>query len=650
MNHELRFRQVHLDFHTSEHVPGVGSEFDPERFVATLKAAHVDSVTLFSRCHHGWIYHDTRFPNRHPNLTCNLLAEQIRACHAADIRCPIYITVGWDDYVARTHPEWLEIDEEGRRVGPSPSPLRPGWRNLDFASPYLDYVIEQTEEVLDLFGDEVDGFFFDIIFQRGVHSSWCLNRFAKLGWNPRDPQRQTAMRELLTVECTNRISAAVWGKNPNVTVFHNGGHVGPVFRRMLDNYSHLEVESLPTGGWGYMHFPITARYTRTLGKDFLGMTGKFSETWGHFNSYKPQAALEYECFSSLALGGKCSVGDQLHPTGVLDEATYDLIGSVYSQVEAREPWCKGARGVAEIAVMNAEEFDRSSERMDPRNLGAARMLMEGRHQFDFVDSEADLSGYKVLVLPDVVTIEGPLKDKVEAFIAIGGSVLATGRSGFGLSGFPSVPTGRDLAFSPDFVRTFLAGRQGTDYVMYERGVEVAAAEDAEVLATITEPYFERSFDRFVSHAHTPPAKVTDRPAATQKGRILHLAHPVFTTYALHSMPFHRDYTLAALRRLLPEPVVEVVGGPTSLQATLTALQDGRRVVHLLHYVSERRGLKLDVVEDRLPVYGLRVGVLGKWCANLQPQGTPCDVADHTHRTWIEVGCVDGHQMIELIPA
>jgi hypothetical protein len=55
-NSELRFRQIHLDFHTSGHIPGIGLDFDPEEFAATLERARVDSVTCFARCHHGWIY------------------------------------------------------------------------------------------------------------------------------------------------------------------------------------------------------------------------------------------------------------------------------------------------------------------------------------------------------------------------------------------------------------------------------------------------------------------------------------------------------------------------------------------------------------------------------------------------------------------
>ena len=175
---EIPFRQVHLDFHTSEQIPGVGSEFDPARFVETLRRAAVNSITLFSRCHHGMIYHDTKFADlRHPGLTGNLLAQQIEACHAAGIRAPIYITVGWDEAQSRRHPEWLQRNSEGRPSGAAP--LEAGWHRLCFNSPYIDFVWEQTAEVLQNF--PVDGLFFDIITQEACLCENCLAKMAADG-------------------------------------------------------------------------------------------------------------------------------------------------------------------------------------------------------------------------------------------------------------------------------------------------------------------------------------------------------------------------------------------------------------------------------------------------------------------------------------
>lgn len=61
---ELSPRQIHLDFHTSEHIPGIAAEFDPQEFAATAKEASVSSMTVFARCHHGWL---TMIPSASPN-------------------------------------------------------------------------------------------------------------------------------------------------------------------------------------------------------------------------------------------------------------------------------------------------------------------------------------------------------------------------------------------------------------------------------------------------------------------------------------------------------------------------------------------------------------------------------------------------------
>ena len=68
----LRKRQVHLDFHTNGTIP-VGTKFSKEQFQAALKAGHVNSITVFSKCHHGWSYHPTKANVMHPHLKFDLL-------------------------------------------------------------------------------------------------------------------------------------------------------------------------------------------------------------------------------------------------------------------------------------------------------------------------------------------------------------------------------------------------------------------------------------------------------------------------------------------------------------------------------------------------------------------------------------------------
>ena len=52
--------------------------------------------------------------------------------------------------------------------------------------------------------------------------------------------------------------------------------------------SHFEIESLPTGGWGYLHFPMLARYCLPLDKEVVSMTGRFHDSLGRFRRVEKQ--------------------------------------------------------------------------------------------------------------------------------------------------------------------------------------------------------------------------------------------------------------------------------------------------------------------------------------------------------------------------
>ena len=140
------------------------------------------------------------------------------------------------------------------------------------------------------------------------------------------------------------------------------------------------------------------------------MTGKFHTTWGDFHSFKNPAALQYECFRMLALNSKCSIGDQLQPDGKICQATYDLIGSVYQEVEKREPWCKNTREIVDIGLLNTEEFSNDHIPLDAS--GAVMMLQEAGHQFNVLDTQSDLSQYKVIILPDNISLSTELAKKI----------------------------------------------------------------------------------------------------------------------------------------------------------------------------------------------------------------------------------------------
>ena len=109
----LPSRQVHLDFHTSEHIPDVGARFDKRQWQEGLQLGRLNSITVFAKCHHSWSYYPTEVGRPHPTLQCDLLGGQIEACHEIGVRAPIYYTIGWSANDAEDHPEWWARNRDG---------------------------------------------------------------------------------------------------------------------------------------------------------------------------------------------------------------------------------------------------------------------------------------------------------------------------------------------------------------------------------------------------------------------------------------------------------------------------------------------------------------------------------------------------------
>ena len=660
----LRFRQIHLDFHTPACVEGIAADFDAERFADTLAAAHVNSVTVFARCHHGMLYYPSKVnPERvHPHLQKpDLLREQIEACHARGIRAPIYITVQWDQFTADAHRDWLCLDVEGREY--QTKPLDAGfYKNLDVYHPgYRQFMFDHTGEVLDLF--PVDGIFFDIVQPRYSVAPHWLAGMAEAGLDPQDPTHRGEFAQRVLDEWKIEMTRFVREWNADCTIFYNAGHIGPADRPTMSAYSHFEVESLPSGGWGYAHFPVVARYVRALEEDgqrkpFMGMTGKFHTSWGDFHSYKSPAALEFECFRMLATGGGCSVGDQLPPRGVLDGPTYDLIGKVYASVAEKEPWCAGATPVAEAAVFMPEVWkDSGWERHPEAAAGAVNVLEELRVQFDFVDTSSDLSAYPLLILPDDVKIDQKLEEKLRTYLDGGGNIIGSHKAAHPLLGVESVG---DAEFNPDFLVPgpgLAEELEGTPHVMYMRAMGVKPLNGSEVLASVERPYFNRTFAHYFSHKHAPSnGEDAGYPGIVRggEGNTIYFAHPIFRQYRSNAPHWVRTLLREAIDTLLPRRIVQIDGptNPTTLQANLLhqAAED-RHVLHLLHYIPTRRGQAFDTIDDVIPLHDVRVDLAIEGpvqSVRLVPSGQALEHDWSDGSVTFTVPLVEGHAMVELL--
>ncbi|MCS7061479.1 MAG: hypothetical protein RMN25_09985 [Anaerolineae bacterium] len=611
---QLPTRQVHLDFHTSELIPDIGKDFDKAQWQAALRAGHINSITVFAKCHHSWSYYPTRIGQPHPHLQRNLLKEQIDAAHEIGVRAPIYYTVGWSAADAEHHPEWVARNKDGSiscfnyDVHAAPSDPKPiiSWKNLCPSGAYKELILAQTREICELF--EVDGFFYDICFREPCYCPNCLAGMRAEGLDPDndvDAARYNTLKwQRLTAEC-NAIVHAAW---PQATVFYNGSasqyhsewHIGD---------THFELEDLPTTWGGYDKFPIRARYFANTGKSYLAMSGKFHTNWGEFGGFKDREAIKFEAACMIAYGARCSFGDQLHPNGVMDKATYENIGHAYAYVEQIEEYGLDGRPCANLGL-----FLSGSE---PDDQGVANMLMENQIDFELVMPGADVARFDALVLPGAAFLDDATAARVSAFARAGGAVLVLGESGLTRDRAANRATfalnvGAEYvgpsAYRIDYLvvsAALSADLPASPFLNYTAAFK-ARLVDAELLAAIHEPYFDRTYAQYCSHQNTPyRAEPAAHPGAWRTGNLVYLPHRLGEMYYHHGAKVHRQLFLNALRLIYTRRTVET-RLPSAGRVALTHQPDRRRyVAHLMYAPPLQRGRCL-VIEDMPPLYDVAV--------------------------------------------
>ena len=608
-------RQVHLDFHNSPLIPEVASDFDAAGFAQTFADAHVNSVTVAAKCHHGMCYYPTQTGTVHPALGGrDLLGEQIEALHRRDIRAPIYTTIAWEEDAASRHPDWRQFLRDGT---PAVAAHTAPWKYLNFLhAEYQDYIEAHLRELCARYGRDVDGFFLDIVsfHDKACWSDSCIRFREQHGFRLDDPAGGERFQAAAQAAFAGRFTPMLKGLTSSAaTLYYNAptnvsldSSTGPRSRYPL--MTHAEIESLPSGPWGYEHFLRVARALSYWGKPWLGMTGRFFKSWGDFGGFKPQAALEYECFRAQSLGGANSIGDQLHPRGHLDPETYGRIGRVYAQCEAAEPFYAGSHALPNFGSLCAAFPGLDPAESAQSDEGAMLMASEMHREVAMLDESADLTDYPLVQLPDTVVITPLLAEKLRRYHADGGHLLLSYRSGFDADGrwaLPFLPFsvadgGHDVAIYPTYWRSgpeMLHAVGRADRVCYMPGVNVVAGRNVRVLVERVLPYFRRTEEDFSSHLYVPPGREADAsPAVIAGERFVYFADPIFREFRQEGNLMMRDTWHAAMNSLIGEPPF---GDGLPKTMLVVPRRRGRDLIlTLLHYIPVRKAFEVDVIEER----------------------------------------------------
>ena len=323
--------------------------------------------------------------------------------------------------------------------------------------------------------------------------------------------------------------------------------------------------------------------------------------------------MRYEVSLSAAFGAGCSIGDQCHPCGKLDDATYSLIGEAYGELETKEPWLESGINIADVAVLSSEAVNNYYGVEVPRNnysdTGCNRMLLEGKYLYDIIDLEVDFGKYKVLILPDDIIVDEFIYDKLSKFILNGGKILATGYSGLNrkkskfMFDFGAEYQGEN-EYQPDYFRSKfnMEGLYDSAYVMYTKG-HLLKNVSGKVHGERENSYFNRTVEHFSSHKHTPNDLNISGPAITSGKDGIYISWEIFEEYAtVGSLVLKRIFTYALDYLLDDNKTIE-----TNLlsQAVISLQKQGknnRYIAHLLYAPMHKRGENIEVIEELIPLH------------------------------------------------
>jgi hypothetical protein len=457
-------------------------------------------------------------------------------------------------------------------------------------------------------------------------------------------------REMVRPHLSDDAAMSVWFNSRPKTALHTE----------LGFVDHVEIEALPTGGWGYSYLPYVARFVRPLGLPALAHTGRFHKSWGDNGGLKPAAALKYECAQMLLHGLTAGVGDLLHPTGELNTRTYRLIGDAYDYLRRCEPFLTDGRHVSEVAVVMDPEL---GDAPGPVGVGVVRALQQLRLQFDVVAPDADLFGYDVIVVPETTRVDDDLRARLSAAVAAGKGLLVSGRAALGDDGKPvldelGLAEAEEAPYTHTFIRTGGDGAERFDHVMYEPSLQLLARPEAEVLYEIAVPYFERTWEHFSGHDYTPVARASGYAAVIAHQRAVTVAAPIFTAFGRHAAEAYLDILATCFTNLLPQPLIRA-GGPRHLETAVVDTPDAR-VTHLLSFLASRQaeGVSpvtmqregIDLVHDPFPLVAVPVQIRSEVpprTVTLQPHGVVLPFQHEDGYVHTIVNISDGHGMIRL---
>lgn len=632
------YRRAVIDMHISDWDERFLSEIDPGQFVRTLKRSKAQSIVLYCHSHVGLFNHPTKVGKHHGGLKGrNLTQELIDACHGEGIAVVLYTSLIHDDWAFDSHPEWAMKTADGAPWGKGGR-----YRLVCPNSGYREYVRDWTREICENF--EFEGMRFDMTFWVGVcYCDSCSRRFDEEvgGEIPRTvnwfDEKWTALqrrREAWLGEFAAIPTGVVRELKPNATVEHQSstyplnwtfGAASP----LVAANDFLQGDFYGDALQGSFVRKLLEELTPT--KPFAYETS-FSVSLQDHTGKKSESLLEAKAASSIADQAAFVFIDAIDPIGTVNPNAHDRMGRVFDRLMDYYPHLGGDR-VRDVGIYYSLEskFDfkgNGSSAAHPNRedshteaaMQAARWLISNHIPFGVITKKSlsDLSGVKVLILPNVNMMDPEEADSIRRWVQEGGALYASGctslvttrgklQENFLLSDLFGVDLqeahweDKEFYVSPTVSGQPILEEWTQKYPAYIKGawMKVREKEGTEVLGTTTLPWPTTDPEKFSSIHSNPPWEETDSPSLTRnrfgKGAVIYSAG-VMERFENLGPSFVR------LIRTLGEPFSFDLEAPGCVEGTLFHQPERRRwLLALVNFQKELPNIPITLLTARVRI-------------------------------------------------
>ena len=431
--HNDVFFGIHYDLHARADDTELGAELTAEHLRERLLRVKPDWIQCDCKGHAGYTSWPTEVGTPSPGIVKDALRIHRDVTRELDIKLGMHYSGVWDTRALELHPEWANIDAEGK-----PSP-----HYTCRLSAYDDeLMIPQMLELVHKY--DVDGFWVDgeNWASRPCWCDRCRQEFtrrtgltaipltsADANW----PQWLAFHRDLFTEHVTS-YADAVHARKPDCLICSNWMYTVRQPEPVSAPVDYLSGDYSPS--WGADRAAAEGRVMDARGMTWDLMAWGFTRVGEQPWVMKTPTHLCQELSEVIALGGAVMIYDQPQRSGWLTGWHQDVMGEVAAWCRERQQACFGTQTASEAAILHLASHYYTCN--DPLfNLGQAHQpvegalhaLLENHLSTDIIlehDAEARLSSYKLIVVPGQTHLSPALQAALTAYATAGGTVLLTG--------------------------------------------------------------------------------------------------------------------------------------------------------------------------------------------------------------------------------